>query len=76
MPTDIPQQRRAVALKRVELWRLLLSFTSPVLAILVKNQMGDLPIVSFEKLELGVDNFHEELVLRLRKKWEFTSWSV
>jgi len=40
-------------------------------AILVKNQAGNLPGFRREELQLGVHNLGEESALRLGKEWEF-----
>ena len=42
------------------------------MAILVKNQVRDLPCFRREELQLRVHNFHEELALRFGKEREFS----
>jgi hypothetical protein len=51
--------------------RLLFSLAPCVVAVLVKNQVGDLPGFRREEPQLGVHNLHEELALRLGKEREF-----
>jgi hypothetical protein len=49
----------------------LFSLPAHVVAIPVKNQVGDLPIRLSEELQLGIHDFQEELALRFRKDREF-----
>jgi hypothetical protein len=46
---------------------LLFSLPADVVAISVKNQVGDLPIRLSEELQLGIHHFQEELALRFLK---------
>jgi hypothetical protein len=45
----------------------LFSLPADVVAISVKNQVGDLPIRLSEELQLGIHHFQEELALRFLK---------
>lgn len=53
LPVSHRQPRRRSASKRIQPGPLLLSFAPPRVAILVKNQVGDLPCLS-EELYLGI----------------------
>jgi hypothetical protein len=47
------------------------SLSSRIVAVLVENEMGDMPVGACEEFELSVRNFHKELAWRLRKEGEF-----
>jgi hypothetical protein len=55
----------------------LFSLPAHVVAILVKNQVGHLPIRLSEKLQLSIHDFQEELALRFGKDREFALiWTI